>query len=87
MDAEVPAKRNQYTEDNAIHHFLFARVAYREEFISKFKEECCMYSSDNMNKFKMGPATIVSQYHQQLRFFYGKIHQTSGIMIAQTLAT
>lgn len=69
VDAKVPGKRNQYREDRANQHFLFARVAYREEFVSKFKDECFFYSCDDMNKIKMGPATAVSRYHQQFRFF------------------
>ena len=31
-----------------------------------------MYSCDDMNKIKMGPATAVSCYHQQFRFFLRK---------------
>ena len=52
-------------------HFVFARVAYREEFVSHFRDECEMYSCDDMNKIRMGPATAVSRYHQIARFFYG----------------
>ena len=40
-----------------------------------------------MNKIKMEPVTVVSHYHQQLCFFYGRIHQTSVIMIVQILDT
>ena len=69
VDAKVPAKRNCYREDSANQHFLFARVAYREEFVAKFKEECCMYSCDDMNKIKTDSVIAVSRYHQQFRFF------------------
>ena len=50
-------------------HFLFARVAYREEFVLRFENEASFYSCDDMNKIKMGPLPAVSQYHQQKRFF------------------
>ena len=69
VDARVPGKRNSYREDSANQHFLFSRVAYREEFVSKFKDECTFYSCDDMNKIKMGPAPAVSRYHQIQRFF------------------
>ena len=42
-------------------HFLFGRVAYREEFVVTFKEECCMYSCDDMNKIKTDSVTAVSR--------------------------
>ena len=59
---EVDTKQdNQY--------FLFARVNYCEELCSKFHEEGCFYTSDDMNKLRMGPSTAVSRYHQQNRFF------------------
>ena len=69
VDAKVTTKRNCYRKDSANQHFLYARVAYREEFVANFKEECCMYSCDDMNKIKICPATAVSRYHQQFRFF------------------
>ena len=50
-------------------HFLFARVAYREEFVLRFENEASFYSCDDMNKIKMGPSPAVSWYHQQNRFF------------------
>ena len=49
VNAKVPAKTNCYGEDSTNQHFLFARVAYLKEFVAKFKEECCMYSCDDMN--------------------------------------
>ena len=69
IDAKVPKKRNDYREENANQHFLFARVRYREEFAVKFQNEAAFYSSDDMNKIRMGPSTAVSRYHQQFRFF------------------
>ena len=69
VDAKVPGKRNQYREDSANQHFLFARVSYREQFVVKHENESCFYSCDDMNKIKMGPAIAVSRYHQQFRFF------------------
>lgn len=69
IDARVPGKKNQYREDSANQHFLFARVAYREEFVTKFQKEAQFYSCDDMNKLRMGPATAVSRYHQIFRFF------------------
>ena len=69
VDAKVPTKRNSYGKDSANQHFLFARAAYREEFVVKFKEECCMYSCDDMNKIKTDSVIAVSRYHQQFRFF------------------
>ena len=69
VDARVPGKKNSYREESANQHFLFARVAYREEFVSKFSQECCFFSCDDMNKIKMGPAPAVSRYHQVNRFF------------------
>ena len=69
VDARVPRKRNNYREENGNQHFLFARVLYREEFVAKFNKECVFLSCDDMNKIKMGPATAVSRYHQQFRFF------------------
>ena len=49
--------------------FCLQELAYREEFEAKCNEECCMYSCDDMNKIKMGPATAVSPYLQQFCFF------------------
>ena len=69
IDVRVPGKRNQYREDSKNQHFLFARVAYREELASKFREECQFYSCDDMNKLRMGPSPAVSRYHQINRFF------------------
>ena len=69
IDAKVAAKKNNYREGCENQHFLFARVNYREELCSKFHEEACFYSSDDMNKLRMGPSTAVSRYHQQNRFF------------------
>ena len=65
IDAKVPGKRNQYREGSPNQHFLFARVSYREEFVSKFADECTFFSCDNMNKIKMGPLHAVPRYHQQ----------------------
>ena len=69
IDPKVPAKRNQYRESGKNQHFLFGRVGYREEFVVKHYKEANFYSCDNMNKLRMGPATAVSRYHQQFRFF------------------
>ena len=69
IDAKVPGKRNQYREGSPNQHFLFARVSYREEFVSKFADECTFFSCDDMNKIKMGPSPAVSRYHQQHRFY------------------
>jgi len=62
-------EKNSYREGSANQHFLFSRVAYREEFVSKFKDKCTFFSCDDMNKIKMGPAPAVSRYHQMQRFF------------------
>ena len=67
VDAKIPRKRNDYREENQ--HFLFSRVAYREEFVTQHASESCFYSCDDMNKIKMGPSTAVSRYHQQMRLF------------------
>lgn len=69
VDAKVPGKRNQYRENSANQHFLFARVAYREELCMKFSSEAEFYSADDMNKIRMGPAPAVSRYHSMHRFF------------------
>ena len=69
IDARVPGKQNQYREESLNQHFLFARVAYREEFTSMFCKEAQFYSCDDMNKLRMGPATAVSRCHQIYRFF------------------
>ena len=61
VDARVPGKRNQYREGSKNQHFLFARVAYREEFVSQFRE---MNSCDDMNKIRMGPQ---EQYPDTIR--------------------
>ena len=50
INAKVPGKRNQYREGSANQHFLFARVSYREEFVSKFANECNFFLCDDMNK-------------------------------------
>ena len=68
IDAKFSGKRNQYRKGSANQHFLFARVSYREEFVSKFADECTFFSCDDMNKIKMGPSPAVSRYHQQHRF-------------------
>jgi len=34
VDARVPGKKNSYREGSANQHFLYSRVAYREEFVS-----------------------------------------------------
>ena len=64
---------------------MFASVAYREEFVCKFKHEAVgpstavsryhqisrlFFSSDDMNKLRMGPSTAVSRYHQISRLFF-----------------
>ena len=69
VDCRVPGKRNQYQESSVNQHFLSAEVRYREEFVSKFHQECQFFSCDDMNKLKMGPATAVFRYHQIARFF------------------
>ena len=69
IDARISRKRNNYWESNVNQHFLFLRAAYREEFCSMFAHESKFYSADVMNKIKMGPATAVSRYHQQHRFY------------------
>ena len=43
IDARVPGKRNQYREKSANQHFLFARVKYREEFVSQHQEVARLY--------------------------------------------
>ena len=50
-----PEKENQYKKGRTNQYFLFARVSYREEFVSKFADECTFFSCDDMNKIKMGP--------------------------------
>ena len=60
IDAKISRKRNNYPKNNVNQHFLFSRVAYREEFCSMFAHESKLYSADDMNKIKMGPATAVS---------------------------
>ena len=69
IDAKVAAKRNQYREPGKNQHFLFARVAYREEFVVKHYKEANFYSCDDMNKLRMEPGTVVWRYHQQFQFF------------------
>ena len=69
IDSKIPCKKNQYRENNVNQHYLFARVAYREEFSAMLVHECKLYSADDMNKIKMGPAPAVSRYHQQHRFY------------------
>jgi hypothetical protein len=69
IDAKVTAKRNDYREGSANQHFLFARVNYREELCAMFSDEARFYSSDDMNKLRMGPSPAVSRYHQQHRFY------------------
>ena len=68
IDAKVTAKKNDYREGSSNQHFLFARVNYREELCAMFSDECRFYSSDDMNKLRMGPSPAVSRYHQQHRF-------------------
>ena len=43
IDAKVPGKRNSYRENHADSHFLFARVAYRQELPSKFSDEITVF--------------------------------------------
>ena len=74
----VSGKRNQYREGNKNQHFMFARVAYREEFVFKFKHEAVFFSSDDMNKLRMGPSTAVSRYHQISRFFMANDSPNTG---------
>ena len=70
VQARVPKTgRNDYRENHENQHFLFARVAYREEFCSKHSDECTFFSCDDMAKIRMGPAPAVSRYHQERRFF------------------
>ena len=69
VDAKIAKKRNQYREESENQHFIFSRVNYREEMCAMYENECRFYSSDDMNKLRMGPATAVSRYHQQQRFF------------------
>ena len=59
IDVKVAAKKNNYREGCDNQHFVFV----------KFHEEACFYSSDDMNKLRMGPSTAVSRYHQQNSFF------------------
>ena len=60
--ARIPKTgRNDYRENHENQHFLFARVAYREEFCSKFAKECTFYACDDMAKFRMGPVPAVSR--------------------------
>ena len=66
--ARVPGKRNQYREVHKDQHYLFPQVAYRHEFTAMFKNECAIFSADDMNKIKVG-ALAVSRYHQIQRFF------------------
>ena len=68
IDAKVPGKRNSYRENHADSHFLFARVAYRQELASKFFDEVTVFSADDMNKIKVGQAAV-SRYHQIGGFF------------------
>lgn len=68
IDAKVPGKSNSYRENHADSHFLFARVAYRQELASKFPDEVTVLSADDMNKIKVGQAAV-SRYHQISRFF------------------
>jgi hypothetical protein len=56
IDAKVTAKKNDYREGSLNQHFLFARVNYREELCSMFSDEARFYSSDDMNKLRMGPS-------------------------------
>ena len=58
IDAKVPGKRNSYRENHADSHFLFARVAYRQELASKFSDEVTVFNADDMNKIKVGQAAI-----------------------------
>lgn len=58
VSARVPKKSNQYRENHIDQHYLFARVAYRREFTSKFHQECVIYSCDDMNKVKVGPMAV-----------------------------
>ena len=60
IDAKVSGKRNQYREGSPNQHFLFARVACREDFVSRFENEASSYSCDEMNKIKMRPSPAVS---------------------------
>ena len=70
VSARIPKTgRNDYRENHENQHFLFSRVAYREEFCSKFTDECTFFSCDDMAKIRMGPTTAVSRYHQERRFF------------------
>jgi hypothetical protein len=39
IDAKVSQKRNNYRENSPNQHFLFSRVAYREEFAAMFSHE------------------------------------------------
>ena len=68
----ISRKRNNYRENNVNQHFLFSRVAYRKEFCSLFAHKSKLYSADDMNKIKIGPATAVSRYHQQHRFYLAR---------------
>ena len=70
MEARVPKTgRNDYRENRENQHFLFARVAHREEFCSKYSDECTFFSCDDMAKIRMAPTPAVSRYHQERRFF------------------
>ena len=76
--ARVPGKRNQYREGNKNQYFMFARVAYREEFVCKFKHGAVFFSSDDMNELHMGPSTAVSRYHQISQFFMANDSPNTG---------
>ena len=78
VNARVPSKRNNYREKSANQHYLFVKVAYREELVTKFDEECQFYSSDDMNKLKVNPATTISRNHQMLRIFMADDSPNTG---------
>ena len=43
IDAKVSGKCNQYREGSPNQHFLFARVAYGEDFVSRFENEVSLF--------------------------------------------
>ena len=68
IQARVPHKKNSYRENSENQHFLFSRVAYREELVTKFKDCAQFLSVDDMNKIHVG-TPAVSRFHQLRRFF------------------
>lgn len=68
VDAKVPCKRNAFRIENADQHFLFSRIAMRDQLIAMFHRQAVAYSCDDMNKLLVG-VNAVSRY-QQIRHFF-----------------